>query len=86
MQDCTGCSKNWHVPGTLESWYRNFLDDIKVGELDKAGCDIARDPTLEFVPSDKFYDCLRVWFETTEGRQNKEDIVCKDVADCALST
>ena len=63
----TGTCTEWHVPESLSSWYRQFKQAVKLGEL---ACQTA-DPALEIVPPSKYAACFGEWIETAAGKSAK---------------
>ena len=62
MERCIGCSENWFIANTLQSWYNNYNLWVKSGE-----CPFARGgikPFVKIVEPEIFNACLEEYFET----------------------
>ena len=79
MEDLKPCGENgscdgWHVPESHRSWYKDFTQAVKLGEL---ACATA-DPLLEIVPPSKYAECFGQWILTSDGKSAKTNISLSD--------
>ena len=63
FQECEGCSKDWVVNGSVNSWYNNFNSWVARGECNVSGRVQLRDGVI---PSEHFNECMTQWKQTQE--------------------
>ena len=73
LVDCPECDENWHVEGTLTSWYDSLHTWTK-----KGGCapTVAASNAVDYtIPAEHFNTCLTKFLTSDAGRRFEQDLI-----------
>lgn len=69
---CRDCSVDWHLPGSLDSWYIELQKWVDKGLCDKVPDGL--DPFDKIIPEEEFRACLNQFLDTNMGKPYNEDL------------
>lgn len=76
MTRCSGCTKTWMMPGTLESWNKELYKWIDEGKCEYVPQ--GYNPFTKVIEKWRYKACLDIWLkEDRIGRTYKEDLKVK---------